>query len=276
MTDLSDTRPRHVGATSSVPVLSAGARGILFHSLAALLAYPSTQLTQHLLVLSEYLGTLTVDERVAEFQRVILEIQAIVAARAVDERQPGARAARYIRLFKHVSPYESEYTCRRIFFKTNNLADVAGFYHAFGFQMKEGTERPDHLEAELQFLALLSIKEAAASERCDIEAVEVLHDAQRKFLSEHLGLWAHLFSDALLSKCEEWNDVETTNDFLPAARLLRNGVAFVMADFGLPMDALQKPADSRGEDALNTAVDAETIQCPFAPPPEPDSGLLQG
>lgn len=67
------------------------------------------------------------------------------------------------------------------------LADIAGFYRAFGFQV--AGERPDHIVPELEFMALLHVKEAYALASSDEDGARVCADARRKFVQEHLGVW---------------------------------------------------------------------------------------
>jgi DMSO reductase family type II enzyme chaperone len=99
--------------------------------------------------------------------------------------------------------YETEIGLPHEFRQSQELADIAGFYRAFGF--KSGgkvRERPDHISAELEFMCLLALKEACAAQMQVPEHVEICVDAQRKFLQEHLGQWAGLFADALARSAE--------------------------------------------------------------------------
>lgn len=66
------------------------------------------------------------------------------------------------------------------------LADVAGFYRAFGVGAAGG-ERVDHLAVELEFFAWLLLKEAHLGAAGDREGVERVTDARRKFLADHLA-----------------------------------------------------------------------------------------
>lgn len=68
---------------------------------------------------------------------------------------------------------------------SEEMADVAGFYRAFhlGFS----GDRPDHISSELEFMRLLTLKEARAEMEKDTENIEVCRSAQEKFLSSHLG-----------------------------------------------------------------------------------------
>jgi len=88
--------------------------------------------------------------------------------------------------------YETEYGLDGSFRQSHELADISGFYKAFGFNVG-GTvrERPDHLATELEFMHLLALKEWHAPKK---EQAEVCVDAQRKFLEDHLGRWIEAFA----------------------------------------------------------------------------------
>lgn len=79
---------------------------------------------------------------------------------------------------------------------TKELADIAGFYHAFGLRMAE-YERPDHISAELEFMHILTLKEAYAFEKGWKEERLLCVDAQKKFIQDHLGRWAPALCEAL-------------------------------------------------------------------------------
>jgi DMSO reductase family type II enzyme chaperone len=78
------------------------------------------------------------------------------------------------------------------------LADVGGFYRAFGLE-PAGAEpdSEDHLVAEAEFMSALAIKEAWALAEGLTDAVSVVREAQRAFLRDHLGRWAGAFAEAL-------------------------------------------------------------------------------
>jgi DMSO reductase family type II enzyme chaperone len=88
--------------------------------------------------------------------------------------------------------YETEYGLDGSFRQSHELADINGFYSAFGYNVG-GTvrERPDHLATELEFMHLLALKEWRAAE---VDQVEICLDAQRKFLEDHLGRWIEGFA----------------------------------------------------------------------------------
>lgn len=82
--------------------------------------------------------------------------------------------------------------------RTFEMADVAGFYRAFGVEVVPGGERPDHLVAELEFMHLLALKQAiASSEQDGGEHAILCHDAARAFLHDHLFRWIPRFAERL-------------------------------------------------------------------------------
>jgi DMSO reductase family type II enzyme chaperone len=84
-------------------------------------------------------------------------------------------------------------------FQPHRLADLAAFYRAFGVEVAaDAGERHDHLCLELEFMCVLSAKEAYALEhQLDAEDVSLCHAAQKNFLREHLGRWTPAFSRRL-------------------------------------------------------------------------------
>lgn len=144
----------------------------------------------------------------------------------------------YLERFDHgqarVALYETEYGRMRGLSKGNDLADIVGFYRAFGFDLDaEGaTEMPDHLAVELEFYSILLYKSALLEEAKDVEGQEIVLDARRKFLVSHLGS----FVDAISRR----PSVETDPVYGPllawCARLVaseceRNGVSPAPLDF---------------------------------------------
>jgi DMSO reductase family type II enzyme chaperone len=132
--------------------------------------------------------------------------RALAELRAATERFTDAGSladlhSAYVELFGHLRagpcpPYETEYTSSHDFVKNNDLADLMGFYRAFGLDLAGG-ERPDYIGVELEFLHVLALKEAIAHQQGKAEGVAVCLDAQKKFLSDHLGRWAEVFATQL-------------------------------------------------------------------------------
>lgn len=117
--------------------------------------------------------------------------------------------------------YETEYGLPHEFRQAQELADIRGFYRAFGFDMGGAVrERPDHLAVELEFLHVLALKEAHARLNGVAEQVEVCVAAQAKFLGDHLGTWVDLFVQSLALNTED-------APYLPLAHFT---AAFVQAE----------------------------------------------
>lgn len=108
----------------------------------------------------------------------------------------------YDRLFSHrtniLCPiYEAEYDKHRAVGQGATLADIAGFYRAFGLELAV-PERLDHLALELEFMSVLTYKEALALQNDLSERVELCRDAQQKFLEAHLGRWVEIFAQQIV------------------------------------------------------------------------------
>jgi DMSO reductase family type II enzyme chaperone len=117
--------------------------------------------------------------------------------------------------------YETEYGLPHEFRQSQELADLSGFYRAFGFNVGgKVRERPDHLAVELEFMCLLALKEAYAAEKGVVEHAEVSGDAQRKFIEGHLGRWIDLFAQSVALNAIDG----------PYLALARFASAFVAAD----------------------------------------------
>lgn len=114
---------------------------------------------------------------------------------SVTERLERAQAeAEYIALFENGAQrcpiHETEYGRMRGMAKGNELADIAGFYTAFGLERADAPaakQMSDHLAVELEFYGTLLARQAALESRADAEGVFVVEDARRKFLVDHLG-----------------------------------------------------------------------------------------
>jgi nitrate reductase assembly molybdenum cofactor insertion protein NarJ len=102
--------------------------------------------------------------------------------------------AEYLALFDngrgHSPLYETEYGRMRGMSKGTDLADIAGFYRAFGMALSEEEGRRelhDHLAVELEFYGVLLARQAYLLLAGDRDGVEIVEDARRKFLVDHLG-----------------------------------------------------------------------------------------
>lgn len=164
----------------------------------------------------------------------------------------------YVRCFGHTvskdcPPYEAEYGQAHIFQQTQALADIAGFYRAFGLELAPSLkDRLDHIAVELEFMQFLCLKEAyALANRHSEDQLALCREAQRKFLREHLGGWAVEFGRRL-----EQNS--TGSVYRDMGRLLAEFLALDMGLLGL------KPGQVGGPIYPEPSVD-ETAGCDSCP-----------
>lgn len=135
--------------------------------------------------------------------------------------------------------YESDYGSGRAGLKGQLLGDLANFYHAFGFAFDanpENSDMLDHVAVELEFFALLTLKQAAIADALDAEGYEIITNGRKKFLKEHLATFTNALSqrpsvagnpfygvvfaliDALvMSECEELEVTPDHADWMEAA-----------------------------------------------------------
>jgi DMSO reductase family type II enzyme chaperone len=102
-----------------------------------------------------------------------------------------------------VPPYETEYGEDDIFRQPNELADIAGFFRAFGMPADRADRgRCDHVGIECEFMSWLCLKEAYAAEHADGEMLAEVRKARRLFLRDHLGRFAPAFG-RMLSRADK-------------------------------------------------------------------------
>ncbi len=81
------------------------------------------------------------------------------------------------------------------FRSSRELADIAGFYAAFGAEAT--AERPDHAATQLEFFAFLVARRLAAATE---EEAETCRGAEDAFLRDHLGRWLPPFCRRLAAE----------------------------------------------------------------------------
>lgn len=121
-------------------------------------------------------------------------LQQLISHAATSEDFVESLRSGYIDIFDKgagsVPLYETEYGRARAMVKGQELADLAGFYKAFGLDPSASKEMIDHICVELEFYALLLLKERALSDKGDVVGVSIVQDARKKFLADHLGRFA--------------------------------------------------------------------------------------
>lgn len=110
-----------------------------------------------------------------------------------------------------VPPYETSYMTPSMVGHTNELADIAAFYRAFGLEVVN--ERSDHLLPEIEFASLAALRESQAIEEANQDAFEVVHSARAIFMRDHLGCWVDEFVERLERE-------EPANRYLPVLEAL--------------------------------------------------------
>lgn len=132
------------------------------------------------------------------------------------------------------------------------LADIAGFYRAFGVEPAGAQpESEDHVVPELEFVSVLALKEAWALDAGRNEDVAITRDAAGKFLTEHLGRWAPAFAAELAG-------ASALPYYAAAARLLAEWMRAEIATLGAT------PSPVGGRSGVDP-VQAETFACPMVP-----------
>src|SRR3990172_4091649 len=175
------------------------ARSVLYQLLSQALSYPEP----------ETLATLK-DDDLPQALEVLEQLPHEVSRclRALGEQLEDTDAAElqleHRRIFTHVltmdcPPCETFYTARHLFQETQELSDIGGFFRAFGLELAE-RERPDHISVELEFMHVLTYKEAYALLHHGPAKARLCRRAQRKFMQDHLGRWAPLFAERLQEK----------------------------------------------------------------------------
>jgi TorA maturation chaperone TorD len=99
-------------------------------------------------------------------------------------------------------PYATEYIDQKLTFERSHaLADISGFYRAFGFEpSREHPERQDYLVLQLEFLASLLGLQRQARQAPGARAAErarICQSAYRRFLAEHVVWWLPTFARLL-------------------------------------------------------------------------------
>jgi TorA maturation chaperone TorD len=166
-----------------------------------------------------------------------LDLRPLLAALT---RPDGEIISEYVRVFGLVTcrecpPYETEYCPNDdTFYRSQQMADIAGFYRAFGLQVAADLrERPDYLPLELEFEAflLMKIRSSGAGVPPDSDHLDICRDARAAFFCEHLSWWAPSFALAVRRRAED-------GMYFEAARVLAALLPLERAVFEVPAPAL--------------------------------------
>ncbi|MCZ6779926.1 MAG: molecular chaperone TorD family protein [Acidobacteria bacterium] len=181
----------------------------------------------------------------------------------------------YQRVFGHtarglVCPFETEYGVQGLFRQPQELADISGYYLAFGLRPRSGAgERGDHAACECEFMDFLNRKEAYALEQGDGPMSETTRKAYRGFVRDHLGRFGRVFAGRLMR-------ADSNGLFGALGALLHALLGLEAARLELPvgreMLELRSTAPDRvpmacggGEDAGDTSEENGCEGCPTIP-----------
>ena len=125
---------------------------------------------------------------------------------ALKEAGDSMLAEEYTRVFLGSGPCSLHETAygdgRRMAGRPSELADIGGFYAAFGVELSaQSPELPDLLPTELEFYSLLLVKQAYALSRNWPEQHSIAARAARDFIEHHLGRWSGAFAESMLDHC---------------------------------------------------------------------------
>jgi TorA maturation chaperone TorD len=239
-------------AVQEAEVVSALTRGGIYRLLGRALGYPTPSVLEELAALAEQAAG------ASEMPPDLRQHLAGLAA-AARETDPSVLAGEHVFLFDRqvrCPPYESAYApAPRMAGKSAELADVAGFYTAFGLMPAEARpDMEDHIAVELEFMSALALKEAYALAEEDGDGAAVTRAAQVAFLTDHLGRWVEAFTGSLRA-------ATPIPFYAAAAGLLAAWILAEIAALGATPTRLEGLADPgpAGEDAFT---------CPMAEPDE--------
>lgn len=134
------------------------------------------------------------------------------------------------------------------------LADIAAFHRAFGLASRSVAERPDHIVAELEVVALLLVLWARAQDERRDDDAHVTSLAVASFARDHLGEWIATFAETLAATSHLPHHVTAA----AALALLWDALS---TTHGWP---LPRAADAS---TIDTGADVDPYECGFCPPP---------
>ncbi|MCC8985262.1 MAG: molecular chaperone TorD family protein [Nitrospira sp.] len=195
-------------------------------------------------------------QKIALMKKQFDQIEKLVSAECVNW-QIGDLQTEHRRVFTNVitldcPPYETLFGNDHVFAQSHVMGDIAGFYKAFGVELsKDVHERLDHLSVELEFMHFLTYKESYSRCHDGIDKTEIVVDAQKKFVKNHIGRWVPLFCRMLSKKSD-------TGLFKLVADCMSEWMDFEVAFLGVTVQPYSE-ADYRP--ATFNAPEGQTYEC---------------
>jgi TorA maturation chaperone TorD len=153
------------------------------------------------------LGGERAKQKIAALQKQFDQIEKLVSAECVNWQLTDLQSE-HRRVFTNVitldcPPYETLFGNDHVFAQSHVMGDIAGFYKAFGVELsKDIHERLDHLSVEFEFMHFLTYKESYSRCHDGIEKTDIVVEAQKKFVKNHIGRWVPLFCRMLAKKAD--------------------------------------------------------------------------
>ncbi len=196
------------------------------------------------------------NQKIALMKKQFDQIEKLVSAECVNW-QIGDLQTEHRRVFTNVitldcPPYETLFGNDHVFAQSHVMGDIAGFYKAFGVELsKDVHERLDHLSVELEFMHFLTYKESYSRCHDGVDKTEIVVDAQKKFVKNHIGRWVPLFCRMLAKKSD-------TGLFKLIADCMSEWMDFEVAFLGVTVQPYSE-ADYRP--ATFNAPEGQTYEC---------------
>lgn len=228
------------------PAVEAGgglARSAVLGLLSQALAYPTADVVADLLEEDLPFAVALAPDLPPEVAEAVRGLAGALEGATADDLEAAHR-----HLFSHVHSrdcpqYETDHLAREVWRQSQDLADLGGFYRAFG--LEESGERVDHVSVELEFLHVLAYKRVWALERSEAEHAEVCRLAEETFLRDHVLRW-------LPDVAERLAVLGAGSAYASVGELLGAVLRAEAARAGLPMTAAEpaEPVSSIEEIAL--------------------------
>jgi TorA maturation chaperone TorD len=184
------------------------------------------------------------------------QIEKVVASECVNWQLTDLQAE-HRRVFSNVitldcPPYETLFGNDHVFAQSQVMGDIAGFYRAFGVELsKDIHERLDHLSVEFEFMHFLAYKESYSRCHDGADKTQIVLDAQKKFVKNHIGRWVPLFCRMLVKKA-------SSGFYKHVADLMAEWMDFEVAFLGV---APQPYSETDYRPATFNSPEGQTYEC---------------
>ncbi len=195
-------------------------------------------------------------QKISALQKQLDQIEKLVSAECVNWQLTDLQSE-HRRVFTNVitldcPPYETLFGNDHVFAQSHVMGDIAGFYKAFGVELsKDIHERLDHLSVEFEFMHFLTYKESYSRCHDGTEKTDIVVEAQKKFVKNHIGRWVPLFCRMLAKKAD-------TGLFKLIADSMSDWMDFEVAFLGVTPQPYSE-ADYRP--ATFSAPEGQTYEC---------------